>query len=89
MAKLISATYYDETREWVYVTDNFCRLVHDTRLGEWTLHRIPTPNDIAELASGVYDPRIENLAAYTAPIRIAPPTFADAPYHAAEVAADD
>lgn len=87
MAKLISATYYDETREWVYVTDSFSRIVHDTRTGEWTLHRIPTPNDLLDVHYGM--PDAQDIATLTAPVRIATPTLPDAPYHAAEVAADD
>ena len=89
MSKLIDATFYPETEEYVYVTDDFCRIVHDTRTGEWTLFRIPTPDDLLAHAFGAKAPRIGNLAAYTAPIRFTPPTLADAPYHSAEVAVDD
>lgn len=89
MAKLISATRYPETHEVEYVTDDFSRIVHNERTGEWTLFRIPTPNDLLEHALDMLGKRVSDLAAYSVPIRYTPPVLADAPRHTAEVAADD
>ena len=92
MSKVIAYEFHEYAAgcaTHTYVTDDFCRIVHDTRTGEWTLFRIPTPDDLLEMAAGVKHPRITDLAAYAAPIRVTPPTLADAPYHSAEVAVDD
>jgi hypothetical protein len=92
MSRIVQATYYDDTREWVYVTDDFCRLVHDTRTGEWTLFRIPTPAHIMDTLRPQSDDNKHDLMAFTAPIRYVPPVQADltaAPRFDAEVAVDD
>ena len=79
MARLISVAHFPETYEIEYVTDDFSRIIHNMRTGELTLFRIPTPNDILENAAfGVYDPRIENLAAFMEPVRYTPAVVADA-----------
>ena len=88
MAKLISCTRYPETQEVEYVTDDFSRIVHNERTGEWTLFRLPTPNDILaahfQKATGPFSDA-RDIPTLLTPIRYTPPVLADAPRHSAEV----
>lgn len=78
MARLISVTHFPETGEIEYVTDDFARIIRNTRTGELTLFRIPTPNDILEHATNVRNPRIADVAEFMQPVRFTPAVVADA-----------
>ena len=86
MARLISATRYPETQEVEYVTDDFSRIVHNERTGEWTLFRIPTPNDILAAAHPKATAHaLSAIELLAEPVRYTPPVLADVPRHSAEV----
>lgn len=78
MARLIAVTHFPKTYEIEYVTEDFARIIHNTRTGELALHHIPTPNDILEHQAGVPIPRIKCLAEFMEPVRYTPAVVADA-----------